>query len=156
MCLKSWSSHGSNSGGFYNCNAYEETKKKEGASAIEKERAAMVERMRRYEHYFSRYVQQGQGCNEKAVKALNDIAQNFRTKVEGAGLSLIRNMSGAETSFMQDTVNRIIEARRILKWSYCFAFYLPTKEGFPLKNLFEEHQGLIFIFMYFMIVKHVF
>lgn len=48
MCLSDWSSHNSNTGGYYKCNKYTE-KKEEGADAAKRE-------LDRYLHYYKRYA----------------------------------------------------------------------------------------------------
>ena len=56
VCLGDWKSHGSNTGGYYKCNVYEEKLKKDtGFSEEEKEREDAKNELQRYTFYFQRY-----------------------------------------------------------------------------------------------------
>ena len=56
ICLGDWSEHGSATGGYYQCNLYEEKKKQDGAfAALESERQNAENDMARYLWHFERY-----------------------------------------------------------------------------------------------------
>jgi ariadne-1 len=56
--MQPWSEHGQKTGGYYNCNKYEDLKKKGGDSDIvkkETERESFKDQLRKYMFYFERY-----------------------------------------------------------------------------------------------------
>jgi hypothetical protein len=57
-------------GGYYSCNVFKE----KGMTDEDKEKLAMVENMRMYEHYFQRYLQQNAGCSQTTIDSLKSQA----------------------------------------------------------------------------------
>lgn len=56
LCLGSWKEHGSTTGGYYQCNKYEEMKKNNIISNDEKKRENAKNELSRYMFYFERYI----------------------------------------------------------------------------------------------------
>jgi hypothetical protein len=51
--------------------------------------------------------------------------------------------SAADTEFLGTANERLVAARRILKWSYCYVYYLPDEDENSMtsqKGLFQNHQ----------------
>jgi ariadne-1 len=56
LCLGNWKEHGQSTGGYYNCNKYEELKKTGNLSDLEKKRESAKNELARYMFYFERFV----------------------------------------------------------------------------------------------------
>jgi len=129
ICLGKWSDHGATTGGFYQCNKYDPNaskKKEENVSAAKRE-------LDRYIHYYSRYQ-------------IHDQALKFASKQrEGAELRMteLQKKGGKgwiDVQFIMEAVEQLIECRRVLKYTYAYAFQLPDGAR---KQLFEYNQSML-------------
>ena len=87
-------------------------------------------------HYMTRFLAHEQGqrfAADQCNRLLEDRAVDF------AKASDLK--SATDTDFLAEANERLVAARRMLKWSYCYVFYLPDDEGMTLqKELFQNHQ----------------
>jgi ariadne-1 len=128
ICLGEWAPHGSS---YYNCNKYdpniEENKKKEATS-----KNAKYE-LERYVFFFDRYM------NHDKAKNLS-IAMREIIQKEIQDFSRLKNLPYEELKFMEEAVETIIKARRTLKNTYIFGFYMKNVNQ---RQLFEHNQYLL-------------
>ena len=131
LCMGLWSEHGSKTGGYYNCNKYEEMKKKDSKfESEERKRNDAKHELEKYMFYFERYNNHDK--SEKHARALRPI---IKSKIEL--LHAVKKYPMSELEFLQMAVDEVIKCRQVLKWTYVFAFYLlDAKE----KQLFEFLQ----------------
>lgn len=124
LCRGPWSEHGSSTGGFYSCNRYD-PKKHDDPKARQARDGLLY-----YAHYLERF--EGHMNSERfAEKQLEKARQKGRELQGKPGYDVQR------ASFLVTAVEQLIECRHVLKWTYCFGFYLNAG---PEKNLFEFLQ----------------
>lgn len=75
LCLGTWKEHGSATGGYYQCNKYDELKKLGGGSIVDadKKRETAQNELSRYMFYFERYINHEKA--QKQAKALKPVIQ---------------------------------------------------------------------------------
>ena len=126
ICLGEWKLHGSNSGGYYKCNRYD-NKNVDGASDAAKAKAELD----RYLHYYQRYANHAEAGKFAEKKRENNEKRMVELQESSAGSSWI------DVQFLKQATEQLIECRRVLKYTYVFAYYLPQGKE---KNLFEYLQ----------------
>ena len=89
-------------------------------------------------HYFNRYT---------AHEQRQHFAENQCTLLlEGRAIDFVRVSdlkSLSDTDFLAAANKRLVASRRMLKYTYCYAFYLPDEESEGMashKGLFQNHQ----------------
>lgn len=126
LCLDPWAQHGSATGGYYRCNKYETMKESGKVSEDDVAREAARTELQRYLHHFERFDNHAKS-REFGKKTLAMIGDKMNMLQETHRLKL------PEVMFLREAAEAVIECRRVLKWTYVFAFYQP--EGRE-KNLF--------------------
>lgn len=78
LCLGKWSEHGQKTGGYYNCNKYEELKNKGDGKITkdEQKRQAAKNELDRYMFYFERY-----NNHDKAEKHARTLRPVIKAKI---------------------------------------------------------------------------
>mmetsp|Transcript_100890 Transcript_100890/g.290056 ORF Transcript_100890/g.290056 Transcript_100890/m.290056 type:complete len:540 (-) Transcript_100890:141-1760(-) len=131
LCLGDWSTHGTSTGGYYQCNIYDK-QAKEG-KYIEEERK--MERAKhaldKYMFFFERFMDHDRGMR-LTVKEEQDIEKKVQTLHDDHKFEII------ELQFLYDALRQVRVCRRVLKWTYVYGYYL--EEVGPEKNLFEHLQ----------------
>jgi len=118
LCSGKWSDHGQKTGGYYNCNKYEELKKVDKKlSADEKRRNDAKHELDKYMFYFERY-----NNHEKAEKHARTLKPVIKTKIEL--LHDIKKYPLGELEFLEEAINEVIKCRQVLKYTYVYGFYL--------------------------------
>ncbi|KAK9138180.1 hypothetical protein Sjap_008774 [Stephania japonica] len=134
LCLGAWSEHGERTGGHYACNRYETAKQKGAYDVTERRREMAKNSLERYTHYYERWA-----ANQKSrQKALADLHQ-----MQAVQLDQIREKQcqiHGQVMFIIDAWKQIVECRRVLKWTYAYAYYLPERERVK-REFFEYLQG---------------
>lgn len=132
ICMGDWSNHGSNTGGFYKCNKYDPNADASDTSDTAKARL----QLNRYLHFYKRYHAHAEG-------------QRFATKqIHETELRMVRLQESTENSkwtdveFLRAANEQLVECRRVLKYTYVFAYYLdPSRE--MQRERFEYHQEML-------------
>lgn len=117
ICMGDWSTHGSATGGYYQCNLYDDKKKNNANFAEEEQKRANAQNeLTRYSHYFTRYNE-----HDRSSK----IAVNQREKVANTQKILHEFMAypPAELNFLTEALEAVIYCRQVLKWTYAYGFY---------------------------------
>uniref|UniRef100_A0A7S3PJG6 RBR-type E3 ubiquitin transferase n=1 Tax=Aplanochytrium stocchinoi TaxID=215587 RepID=A0A7S3PJG6_9STRA len=126
VCMGPWSEHGTSTGGFYNCNKFTQSNNN---TSDEAEKAK--QELDRYLHYYQRYALHQQAAQFAARQRAQ--AEERMIKLQGQSGS-----GWIDVQFLDQAVEQLIECRRVLKYTYAFAYYLPSG---PKKTLFEHNQS---------------
>jgi len=130
LCRGAWSEHGSHTGGYYNCNKYDQSNAKEEDT---KSADAKTE-LEHYMFYYHRYE-----SHRNAMK----IADEQRKNADKKGTALMEkfDVRAADTKFLMESTEQLINNRRVLQWSYVYGFYLGSDASKAAeKNLYEYLQ----------------
>lgn len=116
ICNGDWKDHGSNTGGYYNCNKFENNEDVEDQSDVAKAKRELD----RYLHYYKRY---------HAHSEAQRFAQR-QLKETGARMMLLQehndNATWSDVEFLKTANEQLVECRRVLKFTYVFAYYMTT------------------------------
>lgn len=106
MCMAPWSEHGQKTGGYYNCNKYEELKKKGDKKLNEEERQREEHKnqLNKYMFYFERF-----NNHERAEKHAKELRTAIKAKIEL--LHEIKHYPLSELEFLTDTLQVVVECR---------------------------------------------
>ncbi|GBG26191.1 E3 ubiquitin-protein ligase dbl4 [Hondaea fermentalgiana] len=130
ICLQPWSEHGTTTGGYYNCNKFEG-----GTSDGNEDTAARAKKeLDRYLHYYKRFAthqQAGKFATEQRKQAEQRMI-DMQSKDQ--------EQSWVDVQFLQQAVEQLIECRRVLMYTYAFAYFLPDGAK---KELFEYNQSML-------------
>lgn len=126
VCLGAWGDHGTNTGGYYKCNRYEP-----GGETDDSDAAKAKAELDRYLHYYQRYMNHSE-AGKYAVKMRSSTERRMVELQEASS-----NSSWIDVQFLKTATEQLIECRRVLKYTYVFAYYLPKGKE---KNLFEYLQ----------------
>merc|ERR1712113_1351361 len=131
LCLGEWSTHGTSTGGYYQCNIYDK-QAKEG-KFIEEERSQQKAQhaLDKYMFYFERFMDHDRGM-KLTVREEQDVEGKVQTMHDRHGFEII------DLQFLYDALRQVRACRRVLKWTYVYGYYLETVG--PEKNLFEHLQ----------------
>lgn len=132
LCSGKWSDHGSQTGGYYKCNKYDElVAKNEAFKSQESQRKNAKTDLDKYMWYFERFN------NHSKAQILAKEKQSVQIEKRMQQLHDIKQYPIGEVEFLKLAVEQVIRCRRVLKWTYVFGYYLmPGLE----KNLFEHLQ----------------
>ncbi|KAK8684855.1 hypothetical protein V6N13_040870 [Hibiscus sabdariffa] len=132
LCLGPWTEHDGNTGGFYSCNGYEDSKKKHLETKIRRDMAKNS--LERYTHYYERWAS-NQSSREKALEDLHRMESELIEK-----LCNVQCTTKSLLKFITEAWLQIVECRRVLKWTYAYGYYLPEHEQTKTR-FFEYLQG---------------
>jgi ariadne-1 len=118
ICMQPWAGHTS-------CNVYRADSKDEQKKQASK---AMLDR---YAHYYERYM-----GHEKSRGFAENEAAPLKEKIDA--LDELHGLSTTETTFLLESLQQVVECRRVLKWTYVYGFYL--RENDQSRSLFEFLQ----------------
>jgi len=130
LCRGPWSDHGSHTGGYYNCNKYDKSNAKDEDSRAENVKTELEH----YMFYFHRYE-----SHKNAMK----IADEQRKGADKKGTALMEkfDVRAADTKFLLEATEQLINNRRVLQWSYVYGYYLDQdKSRVNEKNLYVYLQ----------------
>ncbi|TKW34632.1 hypothetical protein SEVIR_2G318200v4 [Setaria viridis] len=130
LCLGSWADH---SGNFFHCNRYAAAKS-EFTEEKTRERQARAS-LERFLHYYERFTAHGASM-KKAQEDLDSL------RADGGGLYQLGDAIGVpptELDFLLEAYARIVEARRVLRWTYAHVYHLdPARDNV---EFYEYLQG---------------
>jgi len=126
-----WQEHGANTGGNYNCNRFDQNNPDGDMSDTAKAKRELD----RYLHYYKRYHahDEAQGFAEKQLKEMESrMASQLEANADGAWI---------DVEFLKAANELLIDCRRVLKYTYVFAYYFGGK-GMQ-RERFEHHQEML-------------
>jgi ariadne-1 len=131
--MSSWSEHDANTGGYYRCNKFVASDSNDVSDAAKAKRESD-----RYLHYYKRYSAHDQA--EKFAKA--------QLRETEAKMALLQERSQVATwtdvEFLKVANEQLVECRRVLKYSYSFAYYLSNEQEKQMqRQRFEYHQEML-------------
>lgn len=127
LCRGDWKEHGTATGGYYNCNKYNAS---DAATEDQKSESIKTE-LEYYKFYYHRY---------DSHKQASKVADDQRRKAVERGKYLVEHfrVRATDVDFLVGATDQLSRNRRVLRWSYVYAYNL-TK-GTPEKNLLEFLQ----------------
>mmetsp|Transcript_35458 Transcript_35458/g.101944 ORF Transcript_35458/g.101944 Transcript_35458/m.101944 type:complete len:551 (-) Transcript_35458:170-1822(-) len=131
LCLGDWSTHGTSTGGYYQCNIYDKQFKEGKHQEEERTRQKAKHALEKYMFYFERFMDHDRGM-KLTVREEQDIEEKVQKLHDKHGFEII------ELQFLYDALRQVRGCRRVLKWTYVYGYYLD--EAGPEKNLFEHLQ----------------
>mmetsp|Transcript_6870 Transcript_6870/g.8675 ORF Transcript_6870/g.8675 Transcript_6870/m.8675 type:complete len:594 (-) Transcript_6870:266-2047(-) len=117
ICTGDWSKHGRGTGGYYNCNKFQmDEEAKVPKTDVDKAKRELE----RYLHYYTRFDIHDK-AQKFACKQLQDIGKKMSAYQE------CRNdATWADVEFLKTANEQIVECRRVLKFTYVYAYYMTT------------------------------
>jgi ariadne-1 len=126
LCKGDWASHGTSTGGFYACTKYDEAVKQGKRSNEEKSLMDNTRLLQKYTYYYKRY---------KGMIQSISLTHALKNRIEEA---MVRNsLDQSRYAFLSTALNALIEARRVLQFTYVLAYYIRSGAA---KTLFEYQQ----------------
>jgi len=130
-----WVDHGANTGGYYKCNKFNPSS---GGAEDQSDLARAKRELDRYLHYYKRYHAHAE-------------AQTFakqQLKETEARMVLLQEATNdakwSDVEFLKTANEQLVECRRVLKYTYVFAYYLtPSGKHAMHKERFEHHQEML-------------
>jgi len=133
ICMGEWKDHSATTGGYYNCNKYSKTAEVASGDP-EKDRASRAKQeLDRYLHYYKRYAEHEQAGKFAAKQ--RQVAESRMIEMQSSSC-----VTWVDVQFIEQAVEQLIDCRRVLKYTYAFAYYLPSG---PQKDLFEYNQSML-------------
>lgn len=130
ICMGDWKAHGSS---FYQCNRFNsqtEEQKKDINSKANLANASKTS-LKRYLHYYNLFAIHEASTNQD-FKRCKFVEDKVRELQETSGISWI------EAQFLVESAETLLKARKVLKWSYAFAYYCDRNN---FLDLFESIQA---------------
>lgn len=131
ICMGDWAQHGANTGGYYKCNKFDAS----GSDGDDQSDAAKAKReLDRYLHYYKRYHGHSQA---------QDFAKKSLKETETRMILLQEQNSDTvwtDVEFLKAANEQLVECRKVLKYTYAYAFYLSDVDK---RRRFEYHQEML-------------
>lgn len=132
ICMQDWHDHGANTGGYYKCNKFDPNNPDEKSDAAKAKRE-----LDRYLHYYKRYHAHSEAQNF-AKRQLKETEQRMVLLQESS-----ENSKWADVEFLKTANEQLVECRRVLKYTYVFAYYMTDESKALEKERFEHHQEML-------------
>lgn len=134
ICCGDWKDHGANTGGYYNCNKFND---KSGGTDDLSDAARAKRELDRYLHYYSRYHAHAE-AQKFAKRQLQETEKRMILLQESRG-----NSTWADVEFLKHANEQLVECRRVLKFTYTFAYYLTTPPKVDITKDFQDDEVAI-------------
>mmetsp|Transcript_49022 Transcript_49022/g.54820 ORF Transcript_49022/g.54820 Transcript_49022/m.54820 type:complete len:503 (+) Transcript_49022:126-1634(+) len=133
ICLQEWSTHGASTGGYYKCNKYDPN----NSNSDDHSDATRAKReLDRYLHYYKRFHAHSE-AQKFAKKQLKETENRMILLQESS-----ENAKWSDVEFLKTANEQLVECRRVLKYTYVYAYYL-TSSAAMQKERFEHHQEML-------------
>ena len=139
ICMGDWNDHGANTGGYYKCNKYDPAGGSGGASGAPEDQSDAAKAKReldRYLHYYKRYHAHAE-AQKFAKKQLKETEARMVLLQESSD-----DAKWSDVEFLKTANEQLVECRRVLKYTYVFAYYMTAKSAMT-KERFEHHQEML-------------
>ncbi len=135
ICMGDWNDHGANTGGYYKCNKYGDSN---GTNPNDMSDAAKAKRdLDRYLHYYKRYHAH-QEAQSFAKKQLKETEHRMIMLQESSD-----DTKWSDVEFLKAATEQLVDCRRVLKYTYVFAYYLDADSHSMHRERFEHHQEML-------------
>jgi len=128
LCRGPWTEHGSHTGGYYSCNKYDKSDAKKEDEKCGDAKSELEYYMFHYHRFDS---------HKSALKIADE--QKRTADKKGVELQERFDVRAADTKYLREATEQLMENRRVLMWSYVFGFYLDKTKNAE-RNLFEYLQ----------------
>ena len=128
ICSGDWKEHGANTGGYYNCNKFDDT---DNAEEDQSDAAKAKRELDRYLHYYKRYHAHAE-AQKYAMKQLDDIGVKMMALQECQSDS-----TWSDVEFLKTANEQLVACRRVLKFTYVFGYYMTTPVKKPESKVEE-------------------
>ncbi|KAL3854879.1 hypothetical protein ACJMK2_014115 [Sinanodonta woodiana] len=124
VCLDQWKRHNSSTGGYFKCNRYDVVQQVEDKSTTvvkeAEERNKKMQELNKFVHYYTRFKN-----HENSYKFEEPLLKTAKEKMMKLAEAVTDfSTAKAETAFVEDAVHQLLRARRVLKFSYVYGYYL--------------------------------
>lgn len=138
ICMGDWNDHGANTGGYYKCNKYDPNNSGGSASDDQSDAARAKRELDRYLHYYKRFHAHAE-AQEFAKKQLKETEARMILLQEAND-----DARWSDVEFLKTANEQLVECRRVLKYTYVFAYYLTANGKQAMqKERFEHHQEML-------------
>ena len=119
ICMGNWADHGANTGGYYRCNKYDPNDDGTAAGSDQSEAARAKRELDRYLHYYKRYHAhaEAQAFARRQLRQTEERMVLLQERSDGAS-------TWTDVEFLKAANEQLVECRRVLKFTYAFAYYL--------------------------------
>jgi ariadne-1 len=137
ICMGDWHDHGANTGGYYKCNKYDSNITT--APEDQSDAAKAKRELDRYLHYYKRYHAHSE-AQKFAKKQLKETENRMVLLQESSD-----DAKWSDVEFLKTANEQLVECRRVLKYTYVFAYYFGGNGGKQCmqKERFEHHQEML-------------
>lgn len=134
ICLGDWRNHGTNTGGYYKCNRYDSSADTNANDTSDTAKARR--QLHRYLHFYKRYHAHAEG-QKFAQRQLRETEQRMVLLQESSS-----NTKWSDVEFLKQANELLVECRRVLKFTYVYAYYFDSSNGLH-RERFEYHQEML-------------
>jgi ariadne-1 len=131
ICMADWTEHGAQTGGYYKCNRFDPNDDGDQSDAAKAKRE-----LDRYLHYYKRYHAHSE-AQKFAKKQLKETEARMILLQESC-----ENARWSDVEFLKTANEQLVECRRVLKYTYVFAYYFPPEKERE-RQCFENHQEML-------------
>jgi ariadne-1 len=131
ICSGDWNEHGANTGGYYKCSRYSGNEENDQSDSARAKRD-----LDRYLHYYRRYHAHDEAENF-ARKSLKETENRMVLLQESSD-----DAKWSDVEFLKTANEQLVECRRVLKYTYVFAYYLDPRQRMQ-RERFEHHQEML-------------
>jgi len=134
ICMGDWVNHGENTGGYYSCNKFNADEEDGGQGMSDAVKAKRE--LDRYLHYYKRYHAHAQ-AQKFALKQQKETEERMM-------LSQVsyNNVAWTDLEFLKVANEQLVECRRVLKYTYCYAYYMPDRSHGSTSDEREREERL--------------
>lgn len=132
ICLGTWKEHGTE---YYQCNRFDP----EITLKIKENQTQKRKSLQRYLHYYRRFtVHESSMLGDQ--KTIATVDAQMTAYMNEQVRKQVKNLSWIDIQFLHDAVRVLIQGRKTLKWTYCFAFYAQKSN---YSEIFEGMQDFL-------------
>ena len=139
VCLGPWKKHSTDTGGYFRCNRYDDTKKveerTESAISKAKEESKRAAELNRFVHYYTRFKNHlnSLAMEQGLLTSLPDKVSHLAKSAAAA------KEDSADLAFVRQGLDELLRSRRVLSSSYSYGYFL--KDSGYNKTIFEYLQN---------------
>lgn len=131
ICMGDWKDHGANTGGYYKCSRFQVEGGDDNSDSARAKRD-----LDRYLHYYRRYHAHHE-AERFAMKQLKETENRMVLLQEQND-----DAKWTDVEFLKNANEQLVECRRVLKYTFVFAYYLDPRQNMQ-RERFEHHQEML-------------
>ncbi|XP_055345873.1 ankyrin repeat and IBR domain-containing protein 1-like [Paramacrobiotus metropolitanus] len=121
ICGDAWKKHSTATGGYFRCTRADAVHKAQDEAgkliSAAEEKNRRINELNRFVHFYGKYKAHG-----AALKNAQPFIDNVDMKI--CRLSTYMNVSAEQFSYLREAAHELLKARKVLKGSYVYAYYL--------------------------------